>query len=609
MTWKNRADLQLIKCAKYKPGFSKCNECDKFAQQLRKKLDPLVRDQIQLELKTHLCEERMEREQYYSARAKACDRPDKYLSIILDAMDQKKTCVPFFLNPPKCLGSDYFMKTKVTAAIVHGHGPYMYWCTPEIAHDTNLSLECLRRTLLKYQQEKGFLPPVLYLQLDNAPDNKSKRFLAFIGFLIQNNIFKKIKLSYLVVGHTHEDVDGLFSAISRFFKHALRRVLTVAAFLKGLSDSFKKPPKCIERIEYCFDYSLVEEMFDRSFARFNLHEKTKDKIHYFVFWNDQQKGPVLQYKIYRYSKLLYPRKYMESEEHAFDDFGPAKVISTDPFRDPLSKEKFWNTQIVYKKEDGTEEKATIKRPANLDAIQIFYPDLHPLPSPKHFQLAAFYEKFDDAKRAELQSNIESMMEKCELSELDRNDWRTVLPIPNQVADLKENAVPFALPAPQTVSCVRQQKVLTLPVDTGFRKVDVVTHAAFRASARKRTEKAQEQELHQNGPLESLKKGDFVVLQVGITNCKEYPFDFVIAQVIADCSNIDTKNAETPIRFQVYRPSTLDNLASKMVPWIGDDNHTWKDEFTRGHVKALVQLQPQGKKLTANSRKMIEDTFF
>jgi hypothetical protein len=73
-------------------------------------------------LYSYYTEERLEREQYYAARAKAVERPDKFLSIIIDAMDQKKTCVPYFLNPPKSLGLDYFMKTKVTAAIVHSHG-------------------------------------------------------------------------------------------------------------------------------------------------------------------------------------------------------------------------------------------------------------------------------------------------------------------------------------------------------------------------------------------------------------------------------------------------------------------------------------------------------
>jgi hypothetical protein len=47
----------------------------------------------------------------------------------------------------------------------------------------------------------------------------------------------------------------------------------------------------------------------------------------------------------------------------------------------------------------------------------------------------------------------------------------------------------------------------------------------------------------------------------------------------------------------------------MVPWIGDTKLPWKDDFARGLVKAIVQLQPQGRKLTATSQKMIENTFF
>jgi hypothetical protein len=76
-TWKNRKDVKHIKCAKYKPGFSKCDKCDHFSENLKKHLDPLVKDQIRLELNMHIQEKRLEREQYYTAQAKAVERPDK----------------------------------------------------------------------------------------------------------------------------------------------------------------------------------------------------------------------------------------------------------------------------------------------------------------------------------------------------------------------------------------------------------------------------------------------------------------------------------------------------------------------------------------------------
>lgn len=61
-------------------------------------------------------------------------------------------------------------------------------------------------------------------------------------------IFQKIKLSYLVVGHTHEDVDSYFSLISRFFKYVqdLKEVCTIPDFSCDLQRSCEIPAKCVE---------------------------------------------------------------------------------------------------------------------------------------------------------------------------------------------------------------------------------------------------------------------------------------------------------------------------------------------------------------------------
>ena len=62
------------------------------------------------------------------------------------------------------------MKVKVTGAIVHGFGTFLFWCTDHVKHDTNLSIEVFRRVILKYEEAKGSLLPVLYLQVDGGPD-------------------------------------------------------------------------------------------------------------------------------------------------------------------------------------------------------------------------------------------------------------------------------------------------------------------------------------------------------------------------------------------------------------------------------------------------------
>jgi hypothetical protein len=112
-----------------------------------------------------------------------------------------------------------------------------------------------------------------------------------------------------------------------------------------------------------------------------------------------------------------------------------------------------------------------------------------------------------------------------------------------------------------------------------------------------------------GVLESLHTGDFVLLEVSVENCPTYHFNFVIAQVIGDVTQLDTTNPDTEINFQVFRPSNMQNLDSKLMPWMGDTNKLWKESFPSGLVKALVQIQVKGKRLTAKSLKMIKDKFF
>lgn len=49
---------------------------------------------------------------------------------------------------------------------------------------------------------------VLYLQADNSgKDNKNKYMLAFLNELIERQVFESIEYSFLMVGHTHTDID------------------------------------------------------------------------------------------------------------------------------------------------------------------------------------------------------------------------------------------------------------------------------------------------------------------------------------------------------------------------------------------------------------------
>jgi hypothetical protein len=55
------------------------------------------------------------------------------------------------------------------------------------------------------------LPRKLLLQMDNSVKNKmNHHLLAFLSLLIARKVFEKVQLGFLIVGHTHEDIDGSF---------------------------------------------------------------------------------------------------------------------------------------------------------------------------------------------------------------------------------------------------------------------------------------------------------------------------------------------------------------------------------------------------------------
>jgi len=66
----------------------------------------------------------------------------------------------------------------------------------------------------------------LLLQMNNyMKDNKNWHFLAFLSLLIMKDVFNEVKLKFLVVGHTHEDIDGCFGYLSKMLKEQQNYIL------------------------------------------------------------------------------------------------------------------------------------------------------------------------------------------------------------------------------------------------------------------------------------------------------------------------------------------------------------------------------------------------
>ena len=163
------------------------------------------------------------------------------MSIILDGMDQSKTFLPRFVQQAKQVSNMWKLKTHVTGAIVHGHGVYGYFDSCQWPHASNMTIHVLVNILYMYRDN---LPDTLYLQMDNCGrENKNRFVFAFCALLVELKVFRKIKVSFLMVGHTHEDVDQMFSRYSTYLRR--QDVFTMDCLTSSFENCYTPSPTAV----------------------------------------------------------------------------------------------------------------------------------------------------------------------------------------------------------------------------------------------------------------------------------------------------------------------------------------------------------------------------
>ena len=268
-------------------AFAKCEECTRLKEMLMR--EKRVKERLELEKRRelHMNEQMSRRNVYYANRILAQERPEEYLCLIHDKMDQAKTYIPKMANQIKKLqmASVNPLPVALTGMLTHGREPGCYahlsvngiWPGDPDFTVTSLA-KCLRdledfngdhsgdlrsdststkedpffssllqsdafiatNLAMKKQNIERFiggseetghiqlhgpkkfkaLPRHLRLQLDNsAKDNKNQTMMAFCSELVSRGVFETIEMSFLKVGHTHEDIDAFFSKVSKQIKH------------------------------------------------------------------------------------------------------------------------------------------------------------------------------------------------------------------------------------------------------------------------------------------------------------------------------------------------------------------------------------------------------
>ena len=184
--------------------------------------------------------------------------PNDFLTISIDDMDNQKSMLPRILEPGKKLSGIYKIPTKITGTITSsglfpsGRRVAFYYNHDEFENGSNKLISILYKLILSFLENFKFLPRHLNLCLDNCfKENKNRFLFAFLCSLVDRDIFTEITVNYLLVGHTGNCVDQLFSIIANDLK---KEICTIEDLVTIISNSSILPKPSCQQLEYTWDW-------------------------------------------------------------------------------------------------------------------------------------------------------------------------------------------------------------------------------------------------------------------------------------------------------------------------------------------------------------------
>lgn len=199
-----------------------CDTCLRLREELRSLTNTKDAKQAviakQQEISRHRAVVALERRLYKEHQLLGRTMPEDVMCLIIDGMDQTTCCLPQWgkargdqLDKQMLLGP----KAHLTGVRDHNAQVYCYWAFDHVPKDGALVVNCLLLTLNTFRKKRGFLPRMLFIQLDNTKkENKNYLVMGLLSHLLKTVFGTKIQVNFLPVGHTHEDIDQVFSAVA-----------------------------------------------------------------------------------------------------------------------------------------------------------------------------------------------------------------------------------------------------------------------------------------------------------------------------------------------------------------------------------------------------------
>lgn len=234
-----KTKFKHVKFPKY-TVLGNCSDCIMMKDTLAKKaMTTAERNQLKSVLTEHQLLADQEKDMYNSHRVTAGTRPDLSMSIILDGASPYG--LPLQVPAPSAWKKLERYTLHAHGIINHGQQIRELWLHQgQYGYGANFAISILHNHLIKAFARTTDRPPILYLQLDNCwRENKNQYMLGYCHWLIEMHCFEEIYMSFLPVGHTHEDVDQMFSVVRTGIR-GCPQVYSVEDFVAKIPEWFTK---------------------------------------------------------------------------------------------------------------------------------------------------------------------------------------------------------------------------------------------------------------------------------------------------------------------------------------------------------------------------------
>jgi hypothetical protein len=193
--------------------------------------------------------------------------------IMQDGSDQSKYRIVRVVETPKELEGAWCPRMKLLGSWAHGYVG-CFWLLEEDVQRSgpDLTLEALMSTIEEVRREcvaRGSeMPRHLWIQLDNTPaENKNKYVLQSLATLVNRNIFDTATAAFLRVGHTHEDLDGVWGVNQTVLGKSLAWDCPddILALTHSVVSRLLKDRVVVERLDFVREWKCWGEPLDIKF--------------------------------------------------------------------------------------------------------------------------------------------------------------------------------------------------------------------------------------------------------------------------------------------------------------------------------------------------------